>query len=337
MSEVKIENVSKKFGNTNAVSNLSFTVKDGEFVVVLGPTGAGKTTTLRLIAGLEQTDEGKIFINNKDATRFQPAQRDVAFVFQQYSLYPNYTVYDNLAFPLRSPLRSLSKGEIDQIVRDIAKTLHIEDKLTNKATHLSGGEMQRVAIGRALVRKPNIFLMDEPLSSLDAKLREELRLELKNIQVQLGATLLFVTHDHVEATTMADRIGVLKEGELIQIDTPEKIYNDPNSVYVATKLGSPKINVIPSRLLNIELPAKVEYAAFRPENVSLDHKGTLDARIETIQNLGVEGIVTMNLMGEMIRAVVKPDSLSMLNKDVKIAVRKEDMLFFDKQSQRVYL
>jgi multiple sugar transport system ATP-binding protein len=337
MSEVKIENVSKKFGNTTAVSNLSFTVKDGEFVVVLGPTGAGKTTTLRLIAGLEQTDEGKIFIDNEDATRFQPAQRDVAFVFQQYSLYPNYTVYDNLAFPLRSPLRSLSKVEIDQIVRDIAKTLHIEDKLTNKATHLSGGEMQRVAIGRALVRKPNIFLMDEPLSSLDAKLREELRLELKNIQVQLGATLLFVTHDHVEATTMADRIGVLKEGELIQIDTPEKIYNDPNSVYVATKLGSPKINVIPSRLLNIELPATVEYAAFRPENVSLDQKGTLDARIETIQNLGVEGIVTMNLMGEMIRAVVKPGSLSMLNKDIKIAVRKEDMLFFNKQSQRVYL
>ncbi len=337
MSEVKVENVSKKFGDINAVSNLSFTVKDGEFVVVLGPTGAGKTTTLRLIAGLEQADEGKIFIGNEDVTQFQPAQRDVAFVFQQYSLYPNYTVYNNLAFPLRSPLRSLSNGEIDRIVRDMARTLHIEDKLTNKATHLSGGEMQRVALGRALVRKPNIFLMDEPLSSLDAKLREELRLELKNIQVQLGATLLFVTHDHVEATTMADRIGVLKEGELIQIDTPEKIYNDPNSVYVATKLGSPKINVIPSRLLNIELPAKVEYAAFRPENVSLDRKGTLDAQIETIQNLGVEEIVSMSFMGEIIRAVVKPESVSKSNKGVKIAIRKGDMLFFDKKSQRIYL
>lgn len=337
MSEVKVENVSKKFGDINAVSNLSFTVKDGEFVVVLGPTGAGKTTTLRLIAGLEQADEGKIFIGNEDVTQFQPAQRDVAFVFQQYSLYPNYTVYNNLAFPLRSPLRSLSNGEIDRIVRDMARTLHIEDKLTNKATHLSGGEMQRVALGRALVRKPNIFLMDEPLSSLDAKLREKLRLELKNIQVQLGATLLFVTHDHVEATTMADRIGVLKEGELIQIDTPEKIYNDPNSVYVATKLGSPKINVIPSRLLNIELPAKVEYAAFRPENVSLDRKGTLDAQIETIQNLGVEEIVSMSFMGEIIRAVVKPESVSKSNKGVKIAIRKGDMLFFDKKSQRVYL
>ena len=337
MSEVKIENVFKRFGDTHAVSNLSFTVKDGEFVVLLGPTGAGKTTTLRLIAGLEKADEGKIFIGNEDATQFQPAQRDVAFVFQQYSLYPNYTVYNNLAFPLRSPLRSLSKGEIDRIVRDMAKTLHIEDKLTNKATHLSGGEMQRVALGRALVRKPNIFLMDEPLSSLDAKLREELRLELKNIQVQLGATLLFVTHDHVEATTMADRIGVLKEGELIQIDTPEKIYNDPNSVYVATKLGSPKINVIPSRPLNLELPAKVEYAAFRPENVSLGGEGTLDAQIETIQNLGVEEIVSMSFMGEIIRAVVKPESLSRSIKDVKIAVRKDDMLFFDKESQRVYL
>jgi len=340
MSEVKIENVSKKFGDTHAVSNLSFTVKDGEFFVLLGPTGAGKTTTLRLIAGLEQTDEGKIFIGNKDVTQFQPAKRDVAFVFQQYSLYPNYTVYNNLAFPLRSPLRSLGKDQIDKIVRDIATTLHIEDKLQNKATHLSGGEMQRVAIGRALVREPNIFLMDEPLSSLDAKLREELRLELKNIQVQLGATLLFVTHDHVEATTMADRIGVLKEGELIQIDPPEKIYNDPNSVYVANKLGSPKINVIPSRLLDIDLPAKVEYAAFRPENVSFDGndgKGTLDARVETIQNLGVEEIVSMSFKGEIIRAVVKPGSLSRSNKGVKIAVRKDDMLFFDKKSQRVYL
>ena len=337
MSEVKIENVSKKFGDTNAVSNLSFTVKDGEFVVVLGPTGAGKTTTLRLIAGLEQADEGKIFIGNEDVTQSQPAQRDVAFVFQQYSLYPNYTVYNNLAFPLRSPLRSLSKGEIDRIVRDMAKTLHIEDKLTNKATHLSGGEMQRVALGRALVRKPNIFLMDEPLSSLDAKLREELRLELKNIQVQLGATLLFVTHDHVEATTMADRIGVLKEGELIQIDTPEKIYADPNSVYVATRLGSPKINVLPSKLLNVNLPATVEYAAFRPENVSLNSKGTLGGQVETIQNLGVEEIVTISFMGEMVRAVVKPESLSRSSKDIKFTVRKEDMLFFDNKSQRVYL
>ena len=337
MSEVKLENVSKKFGDINAVSNLSFTVKDGEFFVLLGPTGAGKTTTLRLIAGLEKTDEGRIFIGDKDVTQFQPAQRDVAFVFQQYSLYPNYTVYNNLAFPLRSPLRSLSKGEIDKIVREVAKTLHIEDKLKNKATHLSGGEMQRVALGRALVREPNIFLMDEPLSSLDAKLREELRLELKNIQVQLGATLLFVTHDHVEATTMADRIGIIKEGELIQIDPPEKIYDDPNSIYVATKLGSPKINVIPSRLLNIDIPDNVEYAAFRPEKVSLDRMGTLEARIETIQNLGVEEIVSMSFMGEVIRAVVKPESLSRSDRDVKIAVREDDMLFFDKESQRVYL
>ena len=337
MSEVKVENISKAFQDTKAVSNLSFTVKDGEFVVLLGPTGAGKTTTLRLIAGLEQTDEGRIFIGNEDVTQFQPAQRDVAFVFQQYSLYPNYTVYNNLAFPLRSPLRSLSKKQIDKTVRDIAKTLHIEDKLSNKATHLSGGEMQRVAIGRALVREPNIFLMDEPLSSLDAKLREELRLELKNIQVQLGATLLFVTHDHVEATTMADRIGIINEGALIQIAPPEKIYNDPNSIYVATKLGSPKINVIPSGLFNLQLPPKVKYIAFRPENVVVDHNGTLDAHIETIQNLGVEEIVSMSFMGETIRGVVKPGSISRSNGDVKIAVRQEDMLFFDEKSQRVYL
>ena len=200
MSEVKLENVSKRFDQTQAVSDLSLTIKDGEFVVLLGPTGAGKSTTLRLIAGLEKADQGSVSIGGRDVTNYQPAERDIAFVFQQYSLYPNYTVYNNLAFPLRSPMRNLHEEEIDKTVRRVARVLRIGSKLDNKSTHLSGGEMQRVAIGRALVRDPNIFLMDEPLSSLDAKLREELRLELKNIQINLGATILYVTHDHVEAT-----------------------------------------------------------------------------------------------------------------------------------------
>ena len=259
MSEVKLENVCKSFGQLEAVSDLSFDIADGEFVVLLGPTGAGKTTTLRLIAGLERADRGSLFIDGRDVTTLQPAERDVAFVFQQYSLYPNYSVYDNLAFPLRSPLRDLSAADIDSKVRQVAKVLHIESKLENRSTLLSGGEMQRVAIGRALVRDPNIYLMDEPLSSLDAKLREELRLELKNIQVNLGATLLYVTHDHVEATTMGDRIGILKEGELIQIDTPENIYRNPNSIYVANRLGSPKINIVPVRMMEGDFPQKARY------------------------------------------------------------------------------
>jgi len=336
MSEVRLENISKSFKQVDAIKNLSFAVKNGEFIVLLGPTGAGKTTTLRLIAGLEKADEGNIFINGKKVTNVQPAERDVAFVFQQYSLYPRYTVYDNLAFPLRSPLRGLDRKEIDEIVHKISKTLHIEDKLQNKATQLSGGEMQRVAIGRALVREPNIFLMDEPLSSLDAKLREELRLELKNIQVKLGATILFVTHDHIEATTMADQIGVLKEGELIQFDPPHKIYNDPNSIYVAQKLGSPKINVIPAGHLDLSIPNRAHFIAFRPESIFLGTRGLFEAKIETIQNLGAEQIVSLNYHGEIIRALVKPDALLNLKESVWVDVPRAHLLYFDKNNKRVH-
>ncbi|MBT4267128.1 MAG: ABC transporter ATP-binding protein [Deltaproteobacteria bacterium] len=337
MSEVKLKNISKNFDQIQAVSNLSFTVKHGEFVVLLGPTGAGKTTTLRLIAGLEWADEGRIQIGDMDVTKSQPAERDVAFVFQQYSLYPNYSVYENLAFPLRSPLRKSSKQEIDKKVREVAGILHIEDKLQNRSTHLSGGEMQRVAIGRALVRDPNIFLMDEPLSSLDAKLREELRLELKNIQVNLGATLLYVTHDHVEATTMADRIGVLKEGELIQFDTPSNIYNSPNSIYVANKLGSPKINIIPAHLLAVDVPETVKFIGMRPEHVKIDESAKLEAKVETIQNLGVEEIISMNFNGEIIRATVRPDEAHKVRDSIKFNIDTENILFFDEASQRVQI
>lgn len=335
MSEIKLENISKRFKHVQAVSNLSFTVKNGEFVVLLGPTGAGKTTTLRLISGLEKADNGRVFINDKDVTHLEPSGRDTAFVFQQYSLYPRFTVYDNLAFPLRSPLRNYSKHEIDTAVRKVAKMLHIENKLKNKATALSGGEMQRVAIGRALVRKPNVFLMDEPLSSLDAKLREELRLELKNIQVHLGATLLYVTHDHVEAMTMADRIGILNEGVLVQFDTPDKIYNNPNSLYVANKLGSPKINVLPSEKLRLQVPDTVKHAAFRPENVVLGNGGKFEAKIEVIENLGVEEIVRLNFDGEIVQALATPDVSLHVNESITFDVPEDNMLFFDHESQRV--
>ncbi len=186
MADVTLRNISKRFGSIEAVRDLSFTVDDGEFVVLLGPSGAGKTTTLRLITGLEQPDKGAILIDGRDVTRDPPGSRDIAFVFQQYSLYPHLSVYDNLAFPLRSPARRISEPEIKTRVEHTAELLHISSKLKNSATRLSGGEMQRVAIGRALVRDPAIYLMDEPLSSLDAKLRAELRLELKRIQIELG-------------------------------------------------------------------------------------------------------------------------------------------------------
>ncbi|TIP36519.1 MAG: sugar ABC transporter ATP-binding protein, partial [Mesorhizobium sp.] len=212
MADVQIQGVTKSFGETVAVSDLDLQIKDGEFVVLLGPTGAGKTTTLRLIAGLERPDSGTIYIGGHDATALSPAERDTAFVFQQYSLYPHLSVFDNLAFPLRSPARRFPEEAIRRRVEEVARMVRIDHKLNNRSTRLSGGEMQRVAIGRALVRKPSIYLMDEPLSSLDAKLRADLRLELKRIQSELGATMLYVTHDQIEAMTMADRIGILSEG-----------------------------------------------------------------------------------------------------------------------------
>ena len=227
MANVSLRHVSKRFGHVNAVRDLSLIISDGEFVVLLGPSGAGKTTTLRLVTGLERPDAGSIFIDGRDVTRDPPGTRDIAFVFQQYSLYPHLTVYDNLAFPLRSPARRVPEALIRERVEQTAELLHITSKLANRATRLSGGEMQRVAIGRALVRDPAIYLMDEPLSSLDAKLRAELRLELKRIQLELGATILYVTHDQVEAMTMASRIGVIGTARCLQVGTPREIYETP--------------------------------------------------------------------------------------------------------------
>src|ERR1700737_4278789 len=248
MAEVEIRAVSKTFGKTQAVSDLSLTVADGEFVALLGPTGARKTTTLRLIAGLEMPDSGSIRIAGRDVTGDAPADRDVAFVFQQYSLYPHLSVFESMAFALRAPIRRVPEAEIRAKVREVARLLHIETKLDNKATQLSGGQMQRVAIGRALVRSPAIYLMDEPLSSLDAKLRGEMRLEHKAIQTDLGATILYVTHDQTEAMTMASRIGVIKAGRLLQIGTPREIYENPINAHVAARLGQPTINFLPAAL-----------------------------------------------------------------------------------------
>jgi multiple sugar transport system ATP-binding protein len=236
MAEISLRGLSKRFGEVTAIDGLTIDIPDGEFVALLGPTGAGKTTTLRLVAGLEKADEGQVLIAGRDVSTAGPAARDVAFVFQQYSLYPHLSVFDNLAFPLRSPARRVAESEIGSRINKIAELLRISHKLASRATQLSGGEMQRVAIGRALVRFPAVYLMDEPLSSLDAKLRGELRLELKRIQHDLGATILYVTHDQIEAMTMANRIGVINRGKLIQVGSPREIYEDPQTIYVAQRL-----------------------------------------------------------------------------------------------------
>lgn len=269
MASISLDRVTKRFNDVAALSDVQLEVKDGEFFVLLGPSGAGKTTTLRVVAGLEQPEQGSVRMNGENVTQWHVADRDCAFVFQQYSLYPHLSVYDNIAFPLRSPLRRVSESEVRRKVAKVAELLHIENKLDRKATALSGGEMQRVAIGRALVREPKVFLMDEPLSSLDAKLREELRVELKRIQREIGATVIYVTHDQVEATTMADRIGILESGQLRQVGTAQQVYEDPSSVYVAQRLGSPVVNLLPAAWFRHAMPQHVEQVGARPEDVHI--------------------------------------------------------------------
>ena len=310
MAKIELKNLSKTYNKKiEALHDINFTIEDGQFFVLLGPSGAGKTTTLRCIAGLEKIDNGSILFNDESVTEDQPASRDVCFVFQQYSLYPHYSVYENLAFPLRSPMRKLPEDEIKTKVENIASMLKISNKLNNKATQLSGGEMQRVAIGRALVREPNLYLMDEPLSSLDAKLRESLRVELKNIQTNLNATILYVTHDQAEATTLADKIGVLKEGHLVQIGTPEEIYENPNSIYVSQRLGSPKINILPGTLLGMN---DVPTFGIRPENITIGN-GDHSAKIISIENLGSETVVALNFKDQEILVSIQGNYKSSIN------------------------
>lgn len=335
MSSVRLKNINKSFGSINALSNLNLEIKDGEFFVLLGPTGAGKTTTLRIISGLEMPDSGNIFFNEEKVNNVQPAFRNTSYVFQQYSLYPQYSVYDNLAFPLRSPLRKSDKKTIDDRVHEIARLLKIESKLNNKATQLSGGEMQRVSLGRALVRDPNIYLMDEPLSSLDAKLREELRIELKKIQTDLNATILYVTHDQIEATTMADRIGVLKEGELTQVGTPQEIYEEPNSIYVANRLGSPKINILKNKQIHNSQNSSASYIGIRPEDIKIDQNGLYDVKIETTELLGAETLVSFK--SDTINGILlTQENVNVGEGDnIKIDINESKILYFDNNEQRI--
>ena len=244
MADVTLQNITKRFKGVTALKDVSFDIKDGEFFVLLGPTGAGKTTTLRVIAGLERQDEGNVSIDGEVVDDISPSGRDVALVFEQYSLYPLMTVYDNLAFPLRSPLRRVPEPQIKDRVEATAKKLRITQLLERTTANLSGGEMQRVSLGRALVREPQIWLMDEPLSNLDAKLREALRIELQHLQKAEGGTTLFVTHDQIEALTMGDRIAVLDEGRILQIGTPRDIYDRPATTFVAQLVGSPRNNLV---------------------------------------------------------------------------------------------
>ncbi|TPN61602.1 ABC transporter ATP-binding protein [Mesorhizobium sp. B1-1-1] len=353
MAHIQLKNISKTFGNHTALTGLDLDIADGEFFVLLGETGAGKTTTLRLIAGLEKPSEGQVFIDGIDVADWGAAERDVALVLQQYSLYPRYTVRENLEFPLKPKIRRLPDAEIKDRVERAARTLRIEHLLDRKTDRLSGGEMQRVSIGRAIVRKPRVFLMDEPLSALDAKLREALRTELKNLQMQLGATFLFVTHDQIEAMSMGDKVGVLNHGRIVQTGTPHEIYNNPRDTYVASFVGSPPMNLIDGRVvndravmapLNFELPlsggAKASAATdgrplvfgIRPEDVYLESGAPVEARVHDVENHGVEKILTLRVGETTLRATVPARTDVAIEQPVRFAWNPDKVVLFDKGS-----
>jgi multiple sugar transport system ATP-binding protein len=350
MAHIELKDVTKVFGRQTALRNLNLDIADGEFFVLLGETGAGKTTTLRLIAGLEKPTSGQIFIDGVDVADWGTAERDVALVLQQYSLYPRYTVRQNLEFPLRSKIRRVPDNEIAERVARVAATLRIEHLLDRKTDRLSGGEMQRVSIGRAIVRKPRVFLMDEPLSALDAKLREALRTELKNIQMNLGQTFLFVTHDQVEAMSMGDKIGVLNHGRLVQTGTPNEIYNNPRDTFVASFVGSPPMNLIHGELVGgravvapdrFELPCEAVSPGqegqplvfgIRPEDLRLEPGAPVAATVHDVENHGVEKIVTLRTGEILLRATVPARTNVSVEEEVRFAWDPTKVVLFDRKT-----
>ena len=360
MSDVKLSSISKTFGDIKAVDDMNLDVKNKEFFVLLGPTGAGKTTTLRIISGLEKQDEGEVFLDSENVNDIGPALRDVAFVFQYYTLYPTFTVRQNLEFPLKSRMRNIPQDEIDKRIGQVAKVLNIQELLDRSTLNLSGGEMQRVAIGRAIVRTPRVFLMDEPLSNLDAKLREEMRVELARIHLELEETFIYVTHDQIEAMTMADRIGVLNEGKILQVGKPDDIYERPSCVFVARFVGSPSINtfeaVIDKDKLVIgdkdiicclskkqckslaKLHKEKVIFGIRPEDIEVTRtkkdKDSVKSEVYFSQSMGAEDILNLSISRDiLLRAIAPPKTLIKTGEKVFANINMDRAHLFDADTE----
>tara|TARA_R110002072_G_scaffold58997_2_gene150036 strand:- start:1484 stop:2554 length:1071 start_codon:yes stop_codon:yes gene_type:complete len=351
MADIALQGITKKFGPNTALRGVDIDIKDGEFFVLLGQTGAGKTTMLRVIAGLEKPDAGRVMIEGQDATAWNAAQRDVALVLQQYSLYPRLTVRGNLEFPLKSRTHNFTPTEIRERVERAAETLQITQLLDRKVEKLSGGEMQRVSIGRAIVRQPRVFLMDEPLSALDANLRDVLRVELKKLHNELGATFVFVTHDQVEAMSMGDKIGVLNKGKLVQVGTPDEIYNRPLNTFVARAVGTPPMNLLNGTLegdkaqmdgggyaLPVTRPhgtngQKLRFG-IRPEDVVIAADAPAKGRVFDVENHGVMKILTIHAGDAHIHATVSAQTQVGIDDPIAFGWKPEKVLYFDPQTGR---
>lgn len=364
MGRVDLINVTKRFGKVTAVDRVSLNVKDGEFFIILGPSGCGKTTLLRLIAGLEVPDEGEIYIDGRLVNNLHPRDRDVAMVFQNYALYPHMTVLENIMFPLTVRKRELRLSSEDIRMRaiEIAKMLGIADLLDRYPRELSGGQQQRVALARALVRKPKVWLLDEPLSNLDAKLRVQMRWELKALQRRVGITTIYVTHDQVEAMSMADTIAVMSEGRVRQIGKPEDLYLKPIDTFVATFIGTPPMNLVECTIeeetskvdclgfkisLNQEVASTLEalgsrelYIGIRPEHVivskTIEYKKArvewFKGKVMIVEPLGSESIVTVNINGQIIKAKTLEIFKAEQGEEVYVGIDLERLLFYDRRT-----
>lgn len=365
MAQVVLKNLTKKFEDVVAVDNMNTTIDDREFVVLVGPSGCGKTTTLRMIAGLEEATAGEIFIGDRLVNNVPPKDRDIAMVFQNYALYPHMNVYDNMAFGLK--LRKTPKAEIERRVQEAARILKIEELLKRRPKQLSGGQRQRVALGRAIVRNPKVFLMDEPLSNLDAKLRVQMRTEIAKLHERLNATIVYVTHDQTEAMTMADKIIIMKDGLVQQAGDPQTVYDHPANMFVAGFIGSPAMNFLDvtitenytlknprfeiSTAPNIKkvieannLKGREAVVGIRPEdledNAFVHHKhenAIITAPVEVTEPMGAEIYVYIDIDGVLVTARVNPRSTAHVGKLIDLHVDLEKLHLFDRQTEKAYI
>ncbi|MFB6174122.1 MAG: ABC transporter ATP-binding protein [Halobacteriales archaeon] len=348
---VSLEAVGKQFGDLTAVEDLDLTIEDGEFVTLVGPSGCGKTTTLRMIAGLESPTSGRIFFGDRDVTDLSPQQRDIAFVFQAYALYPHMTARRNMAFALEG---DLSQSEIDARVEETAEMLGISEQLDQQPGELSGGQKQRVALGRSIVRDPDVFLLDEPLSNLDAKLRVQMRAELQTLHQELETTMIYVTHDQEEAMTMSDRIAIMNDGRLQQVAPPNESYNQPANRFVAGFIGSPAMNFLDARLdgdavdagiLRFPSPADIEgevgQLGVRPEDLSIAYdpsEGHAAATVRVFEQLGSTNVVYLRIGNRDDDIVAEIDAAQQVEpgEEVGLVLDEERVHLFDTRGDAVY-
>jgi multiple sugar transport system ATP-binding protein len=335
MASVTFEHVTKNYDGTVAVRDLDLGVADGEFLVLVGPSGCGKTTALRMVAGLEQISAGRLLIGDRVVNNLAPVARDIAMVFQSYALYPHMSVYDNLAFGLRN--KKTPRKEIDERVRRAGEILDLGALLKRKPKQLSGGQRQRVALGRAIVREPAAFLMDEPLSNLDAKLRVQTRAEILKLQDRLGVTTIYVTHDQVEAMTMGDRIAVMNVGVLQQVGTPEELYEDPANTFVAGFIGSPAMNLVAYNLVD-GAGNSGQIVGFRPEHIEVGRghadSATFTGRVEVVEYLGDEQIAHLTVRDTPVVAKLPVEHRLTTGDTLEFSVAREKLRLFDEETQQ---